>query len=253
MTLSPSLLPAMISIPGGSFHSAAMAPFLLGQTPVTNDQYNAHVDRYVNRPYVLLHTDPGTHETSLLSRVKNLGEAVGDLAARLTEDWFSREPLMFGVFTLLRLRKDMSPEGFDRPNQPVAGVSWFHAFEYCVSNGFFLPSDDQWEYAARGPEGHEYGTRSGKLTREEAHYAAENTVDVGSYPPNGFGLHDMTGLVSEWTASNPTQGSPYGLRGGSYRQIDSRYLRAADRLNYGPGGGDFVIGFRVAAALHGPL
>jgi formylglycine-generating enzyme required for sulfatase activity len=125
----------------------------------------------------------------------------------------------------------VSPEGFDRPNQPVVEVSWFHAFEYCVANGLFLPSDDQWKYAAQGPEGHEYGTRSGKLTREEAHYNRDATTDVGSYPPNGFGLHEMTGNVWEWNARNPDQEYPYGLQGApgsmTFRRPSSGRLAAS--------------------------
>ena len=167
----------------------------------------------------------------------------------LPKRWDTRDPLTFGTLTLFELRKDMSHKDFDHPNQPVVNVSWFHAFEYCVSNGLFLPSDDQWEYAARGPEGHEFGTRSGKLTRQEAYYASEATANVGTYPPNGFGLHDMTGNVFEWTARNPDQEYPYGVRGGSWDVVNPGNLRVAFRNYINPVNHRNNVGFRVGASV----
>ncbi len=107
----------------------------------------------------------------------------------------------------------MSPVGFNRPNQPVVRVSWFHAFEYCDSNGLYLPSVDQWEYAARGP---------------------------------GFGLHDMTGNVWEWTARNPSKEYPYGLRGGSWDIDYPGYVPPACRGYYYPEYRYGRVGFRVS-------
>ncbi len=242
----------MVSIPAGVFNDVAIDSFRLGQTPVTNAQYAAHVDQYRENPYVLM----GTSETGVTSIVARGGDPEAllvYLSERLPKQWDTSDPLVFGALALFELRKDvsqdMSSEKFDRSNQPVVNVSWFHAFEYCVANGLFLPSDDQWEYAARGPEGHEYGTRSGRLTREEAHYGSNATADVGSYPPNGFGLSDMTGNVWEWTARNPSHEYPYGLRGGSWLFDDPEILRAAFRDNVGRGPVDraVVVGFRVGA------
>jgi formylglycine-generating enzyme required for sulfatase activity len=249
MTLAPSILPSMVSIPAGAFNGTAIEAFRLGQTPVTNAQYAAHVDRFSDVPFVLLETAPDTQVTSLVGRGKTPQDLFGDFAKQLPKRWDTRDPMISGMLTLFQLRKDMSPKEFDRPNQPVVDVSWFHAFEYCIANGLFLPSDDQWEYAARGPEGREYGTRSGRLTREEAHYDSDATADVSSYPPNGFGLQDMTGNVWEWTAINPTQRYPYGLRGGSWGDDDPDYLRAACRFFSHPDLRSYRFGFRVAAAL----
>lgn len=239
--------PTLVTIPPGVFNGKAMESFRLGRTPVTNEQYAAHADRYANEPFVLLKTDSETHETSIVCRTKSPKAAIEDLTDARFEWWNSGDPLCFGVFTLLQLRKDMSPENFDRPNQPVVNMSWFHAFEYCVSNGLFLPSDDQWEYAAGGPKGYEYGTRSGRLTREESHYGRAATADVGSYPPNGFGLQDMTGNVWERTAYNPSQPYAYGMRGGSWYDDDPSILLLAYRGSRHRGYGDDRFGFRVAA------
>jgi formylglycine-generating enzyme required for sulfatase activity len=250
MTVSTSFLPTLVTIPAGALNGVAIDSFRLGQTPITNAQYAAHVNRYLNRPFVFLQTDPWTHATSVFCRAKTPEEVIGDLAKRFLKNWNNRDPFLFGVFTLIKLRKDMSLTGFDRPNQPVVGVSWFHAFEYCVSNGLFLPTDDQWEYAARGPEGHEYGTLSGRLIEEEAHYGAKMApANVGSYPPNGFGLQEMTGNVAEWTARNPREHHPYGLRGGSWGHGDDPdKLLAAYRSDGRPDICDTRVGFRVAAA-----
>jgi formylglycine-generating enzyme required for sulfatase activity len=139
---------------------------------------------------------------------------------------------------------------YDSPNQPVVNISWFHAFEYCVGNGLFLPTDAQWRYAAGGPEGYRYGTRSGGLNRKEAHYRSMVSAEIGSYPPNGFGLRDMTGNVWEWMACDPSLGRPYGLRGGCFENHDARFLRSAYREDaFSPAYADVITGFRPAAGL----
>lgn len=247
VTISASFLPALVTIPAGVFNGAAMESFRLGRTPVTNEEYADHAGRYLNRPYVLLQIDSETHATSILCRTKNLEEALAIFGTNPPKKWDTRYPFCFGKLAFFQLRKDMSPEGFDRPHQPVINMSWFHAFEYCVSSGLFLPSDEQWEYAARGPEGYEYATRSGRLTQEEAQYDCDVTADVGSYPPNGFGLCDMTGNVLEWTARNPRQKRPYGLRGGSWLN-DGPDLHSTFRRGYPPEYRSDLFGFRVAAA-----
>jgi formylglycine-generating enzyme required for sulfatase activity len=261
MTVPVSLLPTLVTIPAGVYNGAAMDSFRLGRTPVTNAQYNTHVDRYLNRPYVLLQTNPETHATSVLCSMKTPKEAIGDLAEHLPEDWDRRTPLLFGVFTLFQLRKDMSPEGFDRPNHPVVNVSWFHAFEYCVGNGFFLPSDDQWSYAAGLHEGREYATSTGRLYAADgktklAHFGDDEkdgtnrTIDVDDprYPDGPHGLRHMTAEVWEWVARNSSLEWPYGLRGGSWHFDDSVGLRAFSRgIVNGPGSRGPGVGFRVGA------
>jgi formylglycine-generating enzyme required for sulfatase activity len=250
MIMSAPCLPTLVTIPAGVFNGVVIDSFRLGQTPVTNAEYGAHVDRFSDTPFVVLATSPDTQVTSLVARGRYPRDLLGAFAERLSKPCDTRVPLTFGALTLFQLRKDMSPEDFDRPNQPVVNVSWFHAFEYCVSNGFFLPSDDQWEYAARGPGGHKCVTRRGQLIREEAHDASDTTADVGSYPSNGFGLHDRNGNVWEWTAKNSSQKYPYGLHGGPWFDADPSFGRAAcpSGNHFCPDNHRALGGFRVAAA-----
>jgi hypothetical protein len=87
----------MVPIPGGIFNGQRIESFLLAQTPVANAQYVAHVDRHLDRPYILLHTDPDSHATSVLCRARTPDEARGILAERFPKDnGVSRRPHVLG-------------------------------------------------------------------------------------------------------------------------------------------------------------
>jgi formylglycine-generating enzyme required for sulfatase activity len=92
-----------------------------------------------------------------------------------------------------------------RETHPVVWLSWFDAAAYADWAGKRLPTEDEWEYAARGADGREFpwGTA---LEADRCNYRASavgSTTPVGSFPKgaSAFGCHDMAGNVWEWTAS----------------------------------------------------
>jgi formylglycine-generating enzyme required for sulfatase activity/tetratricopeptide (TPR) repeat protein len=152
-------------------------------------------------------------------------------------------------------------------NYPVIFVNWAAAKTYCEWRDARLPTEAEWEKAARGglegalyPWGDEIPDCS-LANYNDGAYCYGDTMPVGSFPPYGkFELYDMAGNVWEWTAdwydsnyyassprSNPTgpnKGDHRVLRGGSWSFIDNA-LRVANRY-YHPASMSISIGFRCA-------
>jgi formylglycine-generating enzyme required for sulfatase activity len=166
--------------------------------------------------------------------------------------------------------------GIARPNHPVVGISWYEATAFSkwltqhLNDGYVyrLPSEAEWEYAARGVERRSYPWGRGEPDGERGNFNQTHggTTAVGCFPAGATpeGLLDMVGNVWEWTRSefrdypyDPQDGREDGsdpakkrftLRGGAWldRPI---YLRAANRFGYAPGTLNQVVGFRLARHL----
>jgi sulfatase modifying factor 1 len=154
----------------------------------------------------------------------------------------------------------------DRPEHPVVHVSWNDAVAYAKWAGAALPTEAQWEYAARGgleqklypwgdhltPEGqHRCNIWQGEFPRiDTAEDGFVGSCPVDSFPPNGFGLYSITGNVWEWcsdwfstdfTASpvlynpkGPADGQTKVMKGGSFlchASYCNRYRVAARTSN----------------------
>lgn len=106
---------------------------------------------------------------------------------------------------------------YDRPKQPMVGMSWFDAAQFCKAQGKHLPSEAEWEKAARGPDGntHPWGNEPAGCKRAvimdktgrgcgtpklPPNPEKGRTLEVGTRPAGVYGLYDMSGNAWEWVA-----------------------------------------------------
>ena len=208
------------------------------------------------------------------------------------------EPFAIGVFEVTFAQWDRcvadggcssrpSDNGWGRGDRPVIMVSWNDAQEYAnwlsehTGQRYALPSESQWEYAARAGEESDWaggdpalvcqfanvaGTESGFRWQHDAcaDDVALQTLPVGSLRPNAFGLHDTIGNVAEWTLDcmnlyyldAPADGSAWNrgicssrmTRGGSWF-TGSREIRLPARFNLKNGDRNDFTGFRVVRVV----
>ncbi|WP_017718612.1 bifunctional serine/threonine-protein kinase/formylglycine-generating enzyme family protein [Kamptonema formosum] len=246
--LGGGIILEMVSIPGGTFtmgspkteegrfdsespqHSVTVEPFFMGKYAITQAQWKA---------------------VALLPKVS------GDL--------------------------NPDPSYIKGANRPVEYVSWNDAVEFCArlseqtGRNYRLPSEAEWEYACRAGTTtpfHFGETITSDLANYDGNYTyasgrkgkyRKRTTDVGSFPPNAFGLYDTHGNVWEWCADPwhddytgaPSDGSVWEaggnknrrlLRGGSWYYFPRR-CRAAFRCWFVPDFRYGIFGFRVALSL----
>lgn len=106
---------------------------------------------------------------------------------------------------------------FSAAQQPMVGLTWYEAFTYCKAVGKHLPTEAEWEKAARGSEGEKYPWgdqdpscevavikdkkgRSCGVKKRRTHHNKGKTLPVKSRPAGRYGLFDMIGNAEEWTA-----------------------------------------------------
>lgn len=181
-------------------------------------------------------------------------------------------------WTAGRLEDDVWTEPWDwqeqrfHPNRPVTGVSWYEAMAFCqwASNAWGLnidlPTDEEWEFAARGPWGRRFAwgrEDPGKGDEARANHdwgegGVGHPTPVGAFPRGNQGrLLDLSGNVWEWCRDPHTEdgrlaklkpadlrGAPRVVRGGSWASVPGG-LRCAVRSGFHPEDRDAFLGFRV--------
>ncbi len=251
----PEDLDTFISIPAGPFlygdekrKVILEIPFSIGKYPIANLQYQRFMDA-------------GGYENRAFWSEEGWAWRTGTYDSKAEEDYEKRQ--------LERRPAEKRHEPFywhdrrwNNPLAPVVGVSWFEAEAYCnwltkaLSKPIRLPTEEEWERAARGTDGREYPWGNdfdlNKLNGYEFWQAEKkssnrSTTIVGQFPEGNSqeGLCDASGNVWEWT------NSWYGktnrvLRGGAF-YVTRDGVRCAYRYGYAPGDFDDFVVFRVVS------
>jgi formylglycine-generating enzyme len=253
----------------GPAHEVVLAPFYLDETTVTNEQFNA----FVNATGYRTESERFGWSFVFFGHLTNAEQAQAVRARVLGSEWWCR---VEGA----SWRRPEGPRSHikQRWSHPVVQVSWHDAAAYARWAGKRLPTEAEWEYAARGglsgcryPWGHDLepdgrhrmnvwqGTFPTHNTRADGH---DGPAPARSYRANGHGLYQMTGNVWEWCwdwfdplyyrqsprehPTGPAAGERRVMRGGSYlchASYCNRY-RTDARSSNTPDSATTNLGFR---------
>lgn len=235
------LLTDMVIIEGGRFwrgcdegsrdekprHQVSLSSFAIDIHPITNEQFVRFIEA-LGGIKDMNHNDIIRHRDS---RIKKTG----------------------GKFTV--------ESGYAK--HPVVGVTWYGAVAYANWIGKRLPTEAEWEIAAKQGEDSLYPTGD-DIEKNQANFFSSDTTPVMSYAPNKFGIYDMAGNVYEWIhdwygynyydasvqepvePKGPLQGVYRVLRGGCWKSVKED-LRSSRRHRNNPGTVNGTYGFRCAA------
>jgi formylglycine-generating enzyme required for sulfatase activity len=276
----------MVTIPAGSFvmgddngrsdekpaHEVFVDAFQIGKHEVTNAQYVAYLNQALAAGEII-------YESFIVSGKR--GPFAFLIYTKLCHSFeFPDEFTQVGLNDLGEIEFRAKP-GFE--NYPVVRMNWYGAAAFCAFYGLRLPTEAEWEKASRGGQQLAYGTQDGTISHDLANYTGtagrdvfEGLAPVGSFPPNPYGLYDMSGNAAEYVfdlydanyyANSPSKnpmgpgpamplgqlpGSPI-WRGGSWIHPESACRSAFRGTIAGQAEHCFLsramVGFRVARSL----
>lgn len=197
--------------------TVTLAPFEIDQTEVTNAQFKRFID-----------------ETQYQTTAEERGYS-WDITRCRRCSWMQPQP---------------ARSAFEYPNDPVVHVSWTDAQRYCEWAGGRLPSEDEWEFSARGvdrrafPWGDEWDANRLRDVRA----TGVGLEPVGSHPEGATpeGLLDLAGSVWEWTSTTSGEGERRIFKGGSWMDRIPAYYRSAAFSEDAPDYSSISLGFRCA-------
>ncbi len=230
-------------------HSVTLSNFYIGKYEVTQAQYQA-----------VMGTNPAS------------GYGVGDNFPVYYVSWYyaivfcNKLSISEGKTPVYSISGSTNPDTWGTIPTST-NTTWDAATCNMNANGYRLPTEAEWEYAARGGTNYtDYYTYSGSNTTGDVAWYVDNSGStahaVGTKAGNKLGIYDMSGNVWEWcwdwygsytatAQTNPTgagSSSDRVLRGGSWI-ISAFHSRVANRVNYAPSGSNYYLGFRVVRSF----
>ena len=245
-------------------HEVEIYPFYMSTTEITNKQYAAFLNEALTNDEIFVDEDTGSLQCVVLGnkkpcKNKHLVHWINSKDPEERPSWLTYKDGTFGTVT-------------GKENLPVIGVTWFGAFTYAAHYRFRLPTEAEWECAARGGKNFPFGNKTGTADVSGEFSNFKNfigePVDVGNYSSNPFDLYDMSGNVREWCLDrfennfysksppkNPFNGSNPEIivervvRGGAFNSPSSACQTSA-REHMKSDGYDARTGFRVVFSFY---
>ena len=198
----------MVSLPADSFlmgadtlelderpeHTVTLDAFQISATEITNAQYAA---------YLNVALDLGDITVTKDSVIGAWGDYSGQTYLEFSKGFYINDVTPIDTVNRCYIKYN-NITGFSvepgREDWPVVFVTWCGAYAFARHYGMGLPTEAEWEYAARGGRQFEYATVDGTIGSSRANYERNTGYPrkAGTYLPNPFGLREMTGNVSEW-------------------------------------------------------